>query len=73
MCAVAMTTSAGCDDDDSCDDLDEVATLELGGGSLQEGFVPLEDGAQMEVMFGPTGTHMTIVSLRVSMGWSAPD
>lgn len=66
VCAVAMTTSAGCDDDDSCEDVDEVATLEIGGGSLQSGFVPLEDGAEMELTLGPTGLYMVIASLRVS-------
>ncbi len=65
LCAVAMLTSAGCDDD-SCEELDEAATLEIGGGSLQSGFVPLEDGAEMVITFGPAGAYMVIASLRVS-------
>jgi len=38
---------------------------ELGAGDLATGFIPLEDGEEVPVVFGPQGMHMIVVSIQV--------
>ncbi len=38
---------------------------DLGAGDLATGFLPVEDGDKMFVMFGPQGMHMIVVSVVV--------
>ncbi|MBW1881494.1 MAG: hypothetical protein JRI25_18375 [Deltaproteobacteria bacterium] len=38
---------------------------DLGAGDLAAGFIPLEDGEDIPVIFGPQGMHMIVVSIQV--------
>lgn len=43
----------------------EAGLAELGKGDLDTGFIALEDGDEIEVVFGPQGMHMIVVSARI--------
>lgn len=45
--------------------------LEVGIGNLSTGFVAIEDGDEVQVVLGPQGLHMIVVSARIQ-GYEAP-
>lgn len=49
-----------------CDRFTEAASVTLGGGADQTGFVALTDGADMAVVLGPQGLYMVTPSIRVT-------
>lgn len=54
----------------SCESPDP-GLLEVGVGDLATGFVPINDGDPVQVLLGPQGLHMIVVSARIQ-GYEAP-
>lgn len=44
----------------------EAGVAELGIGDVNSGFVPLQPGDPLPILFGPQGMHMVVVSIRVT-------
>ena len=49
----------------------EAAVAELGAGDLETGFLPVEDGSDLQIVLGPQGLHMVVVSVRLQ-GFEMP-
>ena len=43
----------------------EPGVAALGAGDLSTGFLPVDDGDDLPLVFGPQGMHMVVVSVRV--------
>ena len=58
---------AGCAADDGAGQCPtaEPGRAELGLGDLDSGYVPADDGGDVQVVLGPQGLHMIVVSVRV--------
>ncbi len=68
--AVLLLLLVGCEPEPDVEPLPcrnpEPGLADLGEGDLASGFVDLQDGDELPLIFGPQGMHMVVVSARIT-------
>lgn len=73
---IVIVLASGCSDGDcvaaggvDCCSLSGMASLTIGGGTTETGFVELAEGAEMTVILSPSGLWMLLPSIRAHNVW----